>query len=84
MGIEALIAALIIGAVAGWLAGVVVKGGGFGLIGNIVLGIVGSLVAGWLLPAIGINFGGGWVSSIISSAIGAVIILVVIGLVKRA
>jgi uncharacterized membrane protein YeaQ/YmgE (transglycosylase-associated protein family) len=61
-----------------------VKGGGFGLVGNIVLGIVGSLVAGWLFPALGLNLGGGWVSSIISSAIGAVIILVIINLVKRA
>ncbi|HSV22096.1 MAG TPA: GlsB/YeaQ/YmgE family stress response membrane protein, partial [Xanthobacteraceae bacterium] len=53
MTIEALIIWLVIGAVAGWLAGLLVKGYGFGLIGNIVVGIVGAIVAGWLLPRIG-------------------------------
>ncbi len=58
MGLEALIIILIVGAVAGWLAGLIVKGVGFGLIGNIVVGIVGAFIAAWLLPKIGIAIGG--------------------------
>jgi uncharacterized membrane protein YeaQ/YmgE (transglycosylase-associated protein family) len=53
MSAKAIIIWLIVGAVAGWLAGMVVKGGGYGLIGNIIVGIVGGLIAGWLLPHIG-------------------------------
>ena len=49
-----IIASLIIGAIAGWLAGLIVRGAGFGLIGNIIIGIIGALVAGWLLPRLGI------------------------------
>ena len=75
---------LIVGAIAGWLAGVVVKGGGYGLIGDIVVGIVGGFIAGWLFPRFGISLGGGWVAAIISSAIGAIILLLVIRLIKRA
>ena len=59
MAIETLIIWLIIGAVAGWLAGQIVTGGGFGLIGNIVVGIIGAFVAGWLLPATSAVFIGG-------------------------
>ncbi len=79
---QALIVWLIIGAVAGWLAGQVMSGGGFGLIGNIIVGIVGAIVAGWLLP----NFWAfpGLIGAIIHAAIGAIIVLFVIGLVKRA
>ena len=84
MGLEALIIILIVGAIAGWLAGLIVKGVGFGLIGNIVVGIVGAFIAGWLLPRIGIVIGGGMIASIINATIGAVIVLVIIGLVKRA
>ena len=57
---------------------------GFGLIGNIVVGIVGAFIAGWLLPRIGIVIGGGIVASIINATIGAVVLLVIIGLIKRA
>jgi uncharacterized membrane protein YeaQ/YmgE (transglycosylase-associated protein family) len=84
MGLEALIMALVIGAVAGWLAGVVVKGGGFGLVGDIVVGIIGALVAGWLFPTLGLNLGGGWIGAILSSAIGAIFVLVIIKLIRRA
>lgn len=83
MTLEAIIIFLIIGAVAGWLAGQVVRGIGFGLVGNIVVGIVGAFIAGWLLP--GLNLGlTGILGSIIYAAIGAVILLVIIGLIKRA
>ena len=83
MGIEALIIFLIIGAIAGWLAGLIVKGYGFGLLGNIVVGIVGAFVAGLILPAIGLAFGGGILAAIIHATIGAVILLFLIRLVKR-
>jgi uncharacterized membrane protein YeaQ/YmgE (transglycosylase-associated protein family) len=84
MALEAILIILIVGAVAGWLAGQIVRGMGFGLIGNIVVGIVGAFIAGWLLPRIGIVIGGGMVASIINATIGAVILLVIIGLIKRA
>ena len=63
MDAEALIIWLIVGGVAGWLAGMVVKGGGYGLIGDIIVGIVGGLIAGWLLPRIGIVIGGGIIAA---------------------
>ena len=74
---------LLIGAFAGWLAGLVVRGYGFGLIGNIVVGIVGAVIAGWLFPRLGIGLPAGTIGQIISAAIGAVILLVIIGLVRR-
>jgi uncharacterized membrane protein YeaQ/YmgE (transglycosylase-associated protein family) len=83
MGIESLVVLLIVGAIAGWLAGVIMKGYGFGLIGNIVVGIIGAVVAGFLLPRLGISIGAGIVGSIIHATIGAVILLFIIGLVKR-
>lgn len=84
MGIESLIIFLIVGAVAGWLAGQLVKGYGFGLLGNIVVGIVGALIAGWLFPVIGLNLGSGVIASVIHATIGAVVLLVLIRLVKQA
>ncbi len=84
MTIEALVIWLVIGAIAGWLAGLIMKGYGFGLIGNIVVGIVGAFVAGWLLPLVGFVLVGGIVAEIVNAVIGAVILLAVIGLVKKA
>jgi len=75
---------LIVGAIAGWLAGLIVKGAGFGLIGNIIVGIVGAFVAGWLLPQIGVNLGTGFVREIINAAIGGVIVLIILSLIRRA
>jgi uncharacterized membrane protein YeaQ/YmgE (transglycosylase-associated protein family) len=75
---------LIVGAIAGWLAGMVVKGGGFGLVGDIIVGIVGGLIAGWLLPRLGIVIGGSFISDIINAFIGAVILLLILRLIKRA
>jgi len=83
MGVESLVVWLIVGAIAGWLAGLVVKGYGFGLIGNIVVGIVGAFIAGFLLPKLGIGLPGGIVGAIIYAAVGAIILLVIIGLVRR-
>ena len=81
---QALIIWLLIGAIAGWLAGQVMKGGGFGLIGDIVVGIVGAFVAGALFPRLGVHLGGDILGSIISAAIGACVLLFLIRLVKRA
>ena len=83
MGIESIIVWLIVGAIAGWLAGLIVKGGGFGLLGNIVLGIIGAVVAGWLLPTLGVHLGTGIIGAIIDSVIGGVVVLVIISLIKR-
>jgi uncharacterized membrane protein YeaQ/YmgE (transglycosylase-associated protein family) len=83
MGIDSIIVWLVVGAIAGWLAGLIVKGGGFGLLGNIVIGIIGAVVAGWLLPYLGIHLGTGIIAAIIDSAIGGVIVLVIISLIKR-
>ncbi len=86
MTATALIIFLLIGAIAGWLAGLLVRGFGFGLLGNIVIGIVGALLAGWLLPALGVSFMiiGPIVTSIVYAMIGAIVLLVIIGLIKRA
>ena len=84
MEAQSIVVWLIVGAVAGWLAGMIVKGGGFGLIGDIVVGIIGAVIAGWLLPYLHINIGSGIVASVIDAVIGAVILLVVLRLVKRA
>ena len=78
-----LIALLVVGAIAGWLAGKIVRGYGFGLIGNIVVGIIGAVVGAWLLPKVGLVIGGGMIGWIINATLGAVILLFVIGLIKR-
>jgi uncharacterized membrane protein YeaQ/YmgE (transglycosylase-associated protein family) len=83
MDLQGLLILLIVGAIAGWLAGVIMRGFGFGLIGNIIVGIVGAVIAGWLLPQLGIFIGSGIVGSIINALIGAVILLFIIGLVRR-
>ncbi len=75
---------LIVGAVAGWLAGLVVQGGGFGLFGDIIVGIVGAFIAGYLLPVLHITLGTGIVAAIIDAAIGAIVLLIIIKLVRRA
>jgi uncharacterized membrane protein YeaQ/YmgE (transglycosylase-associated protein family) len=85
MTVEALIISLIIGAISGWLAGQVMKTGDFGLVGDIILGIIGAVMAGWQLPQIGILIGGLTLGSIINAFIGACIVLLVLRpLIKRA
>ena len=79
-----ILAALVIGAIAGWLAGLIVRGAGFGLIGNIVIGIIGALVAGWVLPQLHIELAAGTLGSILDATVGAVIVLVILSLIKRA
>ena len=79
---EGLLVILFVGLVAGWLAGKVVRGTGFGIIGDIVVGIACALVASFLFPKLGIRLGTGLVSQIVYSAIGAVILLLVVRLVR--
>jgi len=84
MGIESLIIFMLIGAVAGWLAGMIITGFGFGLLGNMIVGIIGAFIAGFVLPGLGLHIGGGVLGSIIHATIGAVLLLFVIKLVKKA
>lgn len=79
---EGLLVILFVGLVAGWLAGKVVRGAGFGIIGDIVIGIAGALIASLLFPKLGIHLGTGLVSEIIYSAIGAIILLLVVRLLR--
>jgi uncharacterized membrane protein YeaQ/YmgE (transglycosylase-associated protein family) len=84
MSSHSLLAWLVIGAVAGWLAGTFVKGGGFGLLGDIVVGIIGAFIGGWLAGVLGIHVGSGWISSILTAAVGAALLLVILRAVRRA
>lgn len=75
---------LIVGAIAGWLAGQIMKGRGFGILGNIVVGIVGAFVGNWLLTTLGVSLGGGILGAILSALLGAIVLLFLIGLIKKA
>jgi uncharacterized membrane protein YeaQ/YmgE (transglycosylase-associated protein family) len=79
---EGLLVILFVGLVAGWLAGKLVRGTGFGIIGDIIIGIAGAFVASWLFPKLGIHLGTGLVSEIIYSAIGAIILLLIVRLLR--
>jgi len=74
----------LIGLVAGWLAGMLMKGGGFGIVGDIVVGIVGALIGGFLFSSLGLSSGGGLLGAIIVATIGAVVLIFVLRLIKRA
>ena len=78
-----LIITLLIGAAAGWLGSTIYKGSGLGLIGNIIVGLVGSYVGYWLLAKLNINLGSGWVGVILTSAIGAIVILFLFNLIFK-
>nr|WP_315030543.1 GlsB/YeaQ/YmgE family stress response membrane protein [uncultured Porphyromonas sp.] len=79
-----IIATLIIGAIAGWLGGTIYKGSGLGLLGNIVIGILGSGVGAWLLERVfKVSLGEGWIGSILTGAIGAIVILFLVNLIFR-
>lgn len=75
---------LIVGVIAGWLAGKLVKGGGFGLVGDLIVGIVGAFVGGFLFSTFGVSAGGGLLGSILVATIGAVVLLFIVRLIKRA
>ena len=73
---------LVVGIVAGWLAGKVLRGAGFGLVGDLLVGNAGALFAGLLFPRLGLNLGGGLLSQILFAALGAIILLLIVGLVR--
>jgi len=74
----------LIGLVAGWLAGLLVKGGGFGVIGDIVVGVLGALLGGFLFSSLGLSSGGGLLGAIIVATIGAIVLIFIVRLIKRA
>jgi uncharacterized membrane protein YeaQ/YmgE (transglycosylase-associated protein family) len=79
---EGLLVILLVGLVAGWLAGQIVRGTGFGIVADICIGIIGALIGSWLLPRLGIHLGAGIVAAIISATIGALLLLVILRLVR--
>lgn len=82
MSTESILVILLVGIVAGWLAGKVVRGAGFGLIGDLVVGIAGAFVAAWLFPKFGIHLGTGIIAEILASAVGAIILLLIVRLIR--
>jgi uncharacterized membrane protein YeaQ/YmgE (transglycosylase-associated protein family) len=83
MSLTGLIWFLLIGLIAGWLAGKVMRGGGFGVVGDIVVGIIGALIGGWLFGKLGISIGGGLLGAIITAFVGAVLLLLILRLIRR-
>ena len=83
IGIDSIIIMLIVGAIAGWLAGKIVRGFGFGLLWNIIIGIVGAFIGVWLMTQLNVTPLTGFFGSILNATIGAVILLVIIGLIRR-
>jgi uncharacterized membrane protein YeaQ/YmgE (transglycosylase-associated protein family) len=82
MDAQSLIVLLIVGAIAGWLAGTLVKGYGFGLIGNIVIGVIGAFIGAYLFPMLGLGLEG-IIGQIVSATVGAIVLLLLIGLVRK-
>jgi uncharacterized membrane protein YeaQ/YmgE (transglycosylase-associated protein family) len=80
---ESLLIILLVGLIAGWLAGQIVKGTGFGLVADLCIGIIGAFIGNWLLPRLGIHLGFGILAAIISATIGAILLLVILRLVSR-
>ena len=85
MDLVGLLITLAIGAVAGWLAGVLVEGAGFGLLWNVIIGIAGAFIAGWLFPLLGfrLTIAGGVIGAIVTAALGAIVLLLVVNLIQR-
>jgi uncharacterized membrane protein YeaQ/YmgE (transglycosylase-associated protein family) len=81
--IQSLIIFLALGALAGWIAGLLMRGGGFGLLGNIVVGIIGAVLGGFLFSLLGISAGGP-IGSLITAVAGAAVLLLIVGVLKRA
>jgi uncharacterized membrane protein YeaQ/YmgE (transglycosylase-associated protein family) len=83
IGVESIIIMIVVGAIAGWLAGLIVRGFGFGLVWDILIGIVGAFIGVWLLTRLGIVPFSGFVGSIVNATIGAVVLLFIVGLIRR-
>ena len=84
MSLTNLIWFLLIGLIAGWLAGRVMRGGGFGVVGDMIVGIVGALLGGWLFGVLGIHTGGGLIGAIITAFVGAVVFIALLRVIRRA
>ena len=84
MSSESLLIILLVGLVAGWLAGQIVQGTGFGLIGDLIIGVAGAFIGDWLLPQLGIHLGSSTISAIVDATIGAVILLLIMRLFRGA
>src|SRR3981081_2641182 len=82
MSSESLLVILFVGLVAGWLGGQIVRGTGFGIIGDIIVGVLGAFIGSWLLPQLGIHLGTGMISAIVNATIGAVLLLLVVRLFR--
>jgi uncharacterized membrane protein YeaQ/YmgE (transglycosylase-associated protein family) len=74
---------LIVGLIAGWLAGKVMRGGGYGVVGDMIVGVIGALIGGWLFGRLGIGVGGGLIGAIIVAFVGAVILIFLLRLIRR-
>jgi len=79
---EGLLVIVVVGIVAGWLAGKIVDGGGFGLIGDLIVGVIGAFIGDWLLPRLNIHLGVGIIALIINATIGAILLLVILRVVS--
>jgi uncharacterized membrane protein YeaQ/YmgE (transglycosylase-associated protein family) len=84
MSNESLLVILLVGVVAGWLAGKIVRGTGFGIIGDLLVGVVGAFIGNWLLPRVGVHLGTGLVSAIVNATVGAILLLLVVRLLGGA
>lgn len=83
MNVEQVITMLIVGGVAGWLAGTIMKGGGFGVVGNVIVGVLGAFAGSYLFDLLGVRIAGGLTGSLITALIGSVVVVFVIGLIKK-
>ena len=84
MSLTNLIWFLLIGLIAGWLAGKVMRGGGFGVVGDMIVGVIGALIGGWLFGRLGVSTGGGLIGAIITAFVGAVILIFLLRIIRRA
>jgi uncharacterized membrane protein YeaQ/YmgE (transglycosylase-associated protein family) len=82
MSAESLLIILLVGLVAGWLAGQIVQGTGFGIVGDMIIGIIGAFIGSWLLPQFGVHLGAGIIAAIANATIGALILLLIIRLIR--
>jgi len=83
MDTNSIIILVVVGAIAGWLAGKIVNGGGLGLIGDIVAGILGAFIGSWLLPRLGVHIGSGIIGFTITATIGAIVLLAILRILRR-
>ncbi len=83
MDVTSLLIFLGIGALAGWIAGNIMKGGGFGVLINIVVGVIGAVIGGFIFGLFGVSAGSGFIGSLITATVGAIVLIFVIGLIKR-